>query len=150
MCICYIYYIYNTTFFLLKFCWGHCHLHDIITLSNVSFKRFLWEKILENISQNLVTGMLSVCGQCIYNKWLFHLLISCISVLNSPLIVFYTKIYMGPLNMFPLPSGILLSFVSKELWRDIAARRVLPSGSHVLSQQDPEGNMASSVPRSPG
>lgn len=55
---------------------------------------------------------------------------------------------MGPFNMFPLPTGILLSFVNRGHWRDIAGGRVLLSCSQVLSgsQQAPEeGHMASLV-----
>lgn len=87
---------------------------------------------LEKMSQNLGTGMLLSCGQCVYDNGLSHLSICCLSALNSPFIVCYAKMDMGPLNIFPLPSGTLLSFVKRGLGRDIAGGKVLLSGSPVF------------------
>lgn len=104
--------------------------------------------MLEKMSQNLVTGLISLCGQSVYDNWFFRLSICYLSALNSSFIACYAKMDMGPFNMFPLPTGILLSFVNRGHWRDIAGGRVLLSCSQVLSgsQQAPEeGHMASLV-----
>ena len=54
---------------------------------------------------------------------------------------------MGPLNMFPLLTGTLLSFVNSWHWRDTAGGRVLLSSSCVFSQHAPgEEHVVSLMP----
>lgn len=103
--------------------------------------------MLEKMSQNLATGMILLWGQSVYSNWLFHLSICSLSALNSPFIACFAKMDMGPLNMFPSPTGTLLSLINSWHWRDTAGGRVLLSSSCVFSREAPgEGRVVSLVP----
>lgn len=54
-----------------------------------------------------------ICPQ--YICWLS---ISCLLALNSYFITCSGKMDMGPLNNFPLPDGMVLSFANRGHWRD--------------------------------
>ena len=56
-----------------------------------------------------------------------QLSIYCLSAPNSLFISYAAKMDVGPLNIFPLPAGTMLSFVSRGYWREVVRRRGFPS-----------------------
>lgn len=48
---------------------------------------------------------------------------------NSPFTACSAKMDLGPLNIFPMPVGMMLSLVLRECWKGIAGERDFPPWS---------------------